>query len=140
MIVWILCGQVATAPVGTGNSVYASAALRELVTAAAAENRRLIEARPAFRARVESEWAWITQDSIDREAVFAVQQQASRVEWKGGAFDVHVVAGPRALHLTELSPMVPGLSWLIPAVTASNFLSSSSVACVPQQIGSASVS
>src|SRR5258708_26372360 len=91
MIVVMLFTQLATTAPAV-DSVYSSPAVRALVTAAAAENWRLTQLVPAFRARRESQLAIVTQDSIDREITLFAQQHASSVEWKNGSFDVRVTA------------------------------------------------
>jgi hypothetical protein len=114
MIVVLLFAQLATTTPAI-DSVYSSPAVRELVTAAAAENRRLAQFVPAFRAHVESELALVTQDSIDREMALFTQQHASTVQWKNGSFDVRVTSARPAVRLPQF-PGWPGPAWLLPAL------------------------
>jgi hypothetical protein len=114
MIVVMLFAQLAVTPARI-DSVYSSPAVRDLVTAAAVENRRLAQFVPAFRARVESELAMVTQDSIDREMAFFTQQHASTVQWKDGSFTVRVISARPPVRVPQL-PGWPGPAWLIPAL------------------------
>lgn len=114
MIALLVFAQLATARPAT-DSVYSTPAVRAIVEAAAAENRRLAQSYPAFRARVESELAWINQDSVDRETALVTQQHASTVQWANGSFDVHVTSARPAVRLPQMVAW-PGPGWLLPAL------------------------
>ena len=114
MIALLMFAQLATTNRAI-DSIYSSPAVRSLVTAAAAENRRLTQFVPAFRAQVESELAMVTQDSIDREMVLFAQQHASTVQWKNGSFDVHVTSARPAVRLPQMQGWA-GPTWLLPAL------------------------
>lgn len=74
------------------DSVYASAALRDLVARAAVQNHAPPAAFRGYGARVETELSLIVRDTIGRESVAQTEQLASAVKWtRGGDYDMHVV-------------------------------------------------
>ena len=77
---------------GSGDSTYASAALRDFVARAAAGNRAPPARLLGYEAAVESELAFILRDSLGRELTGQVEQLAARATWtREGTYDVHVV-------------------------------------------------
>jgi hypothetical protein len=79
----------ASAPV---DSVYSTAAVRQLVERASVANRRVPDALRGYRARVESEMAFIARQPDGTEQTFTVEQTASTVRWdRSGRFEQRVI-------------------------------------------------
>jgi hypothetical protein len=79
----------APAPV---DSVYSTAAVRQLVERASVANRRVPDALRGYRARVESEMAFIARQPDGTEQTFTVEQTASTVRWdRSGRFEQRVI-------------------------------------------------
>ncbi|MEP7345894.1 MAG: hypothetical protein ABI877_11525, partial [Gemmatimonadaceae bacterium] len=113
MLIIALCMQVAVV-----DSVYSSAALRALVSEAAARNRNMPASVRRYAAAVESEVAIVIRQAPGTEAPVSLEQLSARVQWsRPGYFEQHVVgnrleaAGPQLTALTFLrqSLLVPHL-------------------------------
>jgi hypothetical protein len=89
MLPLLLFAQLALPP---GDSVYSSAALRDLVARAAVENHAPPPAFRGYRARVETELSLILRDTLGRESVAQTEQLESAARWtRGGDYDMHVI-------------------------------------------------
>jgi hypothetical protein len=92
LIVFFVAQLAAASTQSGADSIYASAALREMVAVAAASNR---EPPPEFRsyeARVETELSLVIRDTIGRERAAQVEQLAATARWQRmGVYDLHIV-------------------------------------------------
>jgi hypothetical protein len=74
------------------DSIYSTPAVRALVARAAASNRRVPDSLRAYRARVESEMAFIARQPDGSEQTFTVEQAASTVAWdRSGRYEQRVI-------------------------------------------------
>src|SRR5690349_18801586 len=81
----------AGAPAGA-DSIYSTPAVRALVERASTANRRVPDSLIAYRARVESEMAFIAMQPDGAEQTFAVEQAASTVQWdRTGRYEQRVI-------------------------------------------------
>ena len=70
---------------------YSSPAVRDLVTRAAAANRQPPPSLRGYRARVESEFALVSHDTLGRELSSQVEQLDADASWmRDGEYDLHV--------------------------------------------------
>ena len=74
------------------DSIYSSAAVRVLVERAVVANRRIPDSLQAYRARVESEMAFVARQTDGTEQTFAIEQTESAVRWqRPGHFEQRVI-------------------------------------------------
>jgi hypothetical protein len=74
------------------DSVYSTAAVRQLVERASVANRRIPDGLRGYQARVESEMAFIARQPDGIEQTFTVEQAATTVRWdRSGQFEQRVV-------------------------------------------------
>lgn len=93
----------------SADSVYTSAALRDLVTRAVVANHAPPPAFRGYRAHVETEMSLLMRDTLGRERAAQIEQVASSVKWtRGSEYGMHVV-GYRA---QTLGPSISTLSFL----------------------------
>jgi hypothetical protein len=91
------------------DSVYASAAVRDLVARAAVANHAPPPAFRGYRAHVETEMSLLMRDTLGRERAAQIEQVASSVKWtRGSNYGMHVL-GYRA---QTLGPSISTLSFL----------------------------
>ncbi|MEP6999244.1 MAG: hypothetical protein ABI969_02115 [bacterium] len=109
----LIFAQLAVAP----DSVYATAAVRALVTRAAIENHAPPVAFRGYRARVESEMSLLLRDTLGRERAAQLEQVASSINWvRGGDYEMHVV-GFRAQSLgSPISTLTYIRGWTEPSL------------------------
>ena len=82
--------QLATPP--SSDSTYTTPALRALVGRAVVANRRVPDSLIAYRARMESELAFVARQPDGIEQTFAIEQTESSVRWtRTGEFEQRVV-------------------------------------------------
>ena len=92
MLTLLLAAQLAVATSSTGDSVYASRALRDFVARASAGNHEPPASLLAYRARVQTELSFVLHDTLGREQTTQIEQLASRAAWdRNGRYDVHVI-------------------------------------------------
>jgi hypothetical protein len=76
----------------SADSTYSSPAVRSLVERAVVANRRVPDSLRAYRARVESEMAFVARQPDATEQTFAVEQTESVVRWqRPGLFEQRVI-------------------------------------------------
>lgn len=109
--------QPARTDTAGGDSVYASAALRRLVAAAAALNRAPPPALRGYRAAVETEIGFVLRDTLGREFTTQAEQLASEAQWRRpGSYELHVV-GYRSQSLgAPFSALGLMRSWTVPTL------------------------
>ncbi|MEP6491609.1 MAG: hypothetical protein ABJF01_02945 [bacterium] len=91
MLSLLLCAQLAAATQSV-DSVYSSAALREMVARAAAANRRPPAELRSYQSRIETEVSLILRDTLGRENSAEVEQLASTARWtRDEHYDLHVI-------------------------------------------------
>jgi hypothetical protein len=93
MLILSLCAQLAAgvAPPAP-DSIYSSAALRQMVASAAAANQRPPTALRSYQSHIETELSLILRDTLGREHTAEVEQLATAATWdRGGRYDLHVV-------------------------------------------------
>jgi hypothetical protein len=74
------------------DSTYSTPAVRALVARAAASNRRVPDSLLTYRARVESEMAFIARQPDGTEQTFAIEQAASVVRWdRSGRYEQRII-------------------------------------------------
>lgn len=84
----LIVAQIAVAR----DSLYASDALRALVTRASVANHAPPPSFRGYRAHVESELSLLLRDTLGRERATQLEQLASSVRWqRGGAYDMRVI-------------------------------------------------
>lgn len=87
MLIFLLAAQIAVA-----DSVYSSAAVRDVVAEAARLNREVPAALQGYRANVESEIAIVARRANGAEGIFSVEQVRNEVRWvRTGEFEQRVV-------------------------------------------------
>ncbi|HEX7019833.1 MAG TPA: hypothetical protein VF159_07490 [Gemmatimonadaceae bacterium] len=90
MLPFLLAAQLAAA--ASGDSVYATDALRALVARAAVANRLPPPELAGYRARVESELSLLLRDTLGREQTAQTEQIATAAAWhRDGEYDLHVI-------------------------------------------------
>lgn len=103
---------------GAGDSIYASASVRALVSEAARLNRRVPETLAGYRASAESEMAIIARRSEGHEGVVSIEQTRNEVRWaRPGAYEQHVVgyrAESMGLQFSSLSYFRQ--AWTVPVL------------------------
>lgn len=109
--------QPTRATAAGGDSVYASAALRSLVAAAAALNRAPPPSLRGYRADIETEIGFVLRDTLGREFTTQAEQLASEAEWRRpGSYELHVV-GYRSQSLgAPFSALGLMRSWTVPTL------------------------
>jgi hypothetical protein len=97
--------------------IYASAALRDLVTRASTANHSPPPAFGGYRAHVETEFSLLLRDTLGRERSAQIEQVASAVHWtRGGSYDMHVV-GYRSQSIGSLVSMMSFVNgWTEPSL------------------------
>src|SRR5687767_6837691 len=76
----------------SADSTYSSPAVRSLVERAVVANRRVPDSLRAYRARVESEMAFVARQPDATEQTFAIEQTESVVRWqRSGLFEQRVI-------------------------------------------------
>jgi len=89
-LAFVVMAQI-TAPAAR-DSIYSTAAVRSLVERAVASNRRVPDSLRAYRARVESEMAFIARQPDGAEQTFTIEQAESAVEWdRTGRYEQRVI-------------------------------------------------
>lgn len=74
------------------DSVYSSAAVRDLVVAAAAANHEPPAELQGYRSHIETELALILRDTLDREHAAEVEQLATEARWtRADRYELHIV-------------------------------------------------
>src|SRR5215218_577377 len=100
------------------DSIYSTPALRALVTRAVASNRRVPDSLLTYRARVESEMAFIARQPDGAEQTFTIEQTESVVRWdRTGNYEQRVI-GYRS-QATGFTVSAVGLfrqAWTIPVL------------------------
>jgi hypothetical protein len=92
MLSLILCAQFVIAARSAEDSTYSSAALRNIISAAARENRRPPPALQSYRSHIETEMSLMIRDTLGRERTAEVEQLATAAHWnRNGTYDLHVV-------------------------------------------------
>jgi hypothetical protein len=93
MVAVLLLAQMAVvAPPHQSDSVYATAALKSAVAAAALANRDAPSALAAYRAHLESEIGLLIVDTLGRERIGQVEQIASRAMWsRDSGYNAHIL-------------------------------------------------
>jgi hypothetical protein len=92
MLSLLLCAQLAAAAPAMGDSIYATAALRDLVARASEENLRPPPGFQSYTSRIETELSLIIRDTLGREHTAQTEQFATNAEWTlGGRYDLHIV-------------------------------------------------
>jgi len=90
MLALVLALQLATSP--TGDSIYATPALRDLVARAAVENAAPPPELHGYRSHIETEMSLLIRDTLSREHAAEVEQIATEARWeRGGRYDLHIV-------------------------------------------------
>jgi hypothetical protein len=91
MLTFVLLAQLALANQAV-DSTYSSPALREMVAAAAAANRRAPDSLKSYTSRIETEASLIIRDTLGREHSGEVEQMATAARWeRGGRYDLHII-------------------------------------------------
>jgi hypothetical protein len=108
------------------DSTYSSVALRDFIAIAAESNRVPPPTLRAYRARVESELAFLLRDTLGRERVAQVEQVAMTARWESGgggsgeqganarAYDLHIVGYRSQTVGVPYSALSFARSWTIP--------------------------
>ncbi len=92
MLPFILFAQLVTASFSAGDSTYSTEALRNMIAAAAVENRRPPALLASYRSDVETEFALMIRDTLGREHTAEIEQLASVARWRrDGDYELHVV-------------------------------------------------
>src|SRR5215467_4625607 len=92
MLILLLCAQLAAAANPATDSVYSSAALRELVARASEENLHPPPGFQSYRSRIETELSLLVRDTLGREHTAQIEQFATSAEWtRDGRYDLHVI-------------------------------------------------
>jgi hypothetical protein len=92
MLALVVAALVQVAAQPSAESTYTTPALRTLVGRAAIANRRVPDSLLAYRARMESELAFVARQPDGIEQTFAIEQTESSVRWaRSGEFEQRVV-------------------------------------------------
>lgn len=96
---------------------YASPALREFVTRAAAANRAPPSSLQGYAARLSSEIALVASDSIGREQALQIEQLALGATWsRRGRYDLHVLGYRSQSVGAPFSALSFVRSWTVPTL------------------------
>jgi hypothetical protein len=110
----LVAAQISAATVV--DSTYSTPAVRRLVERASVSNRRVPDSLRAYRARVESEMAFVARQADGTEQTFSVEQTENAVRWdRTGRYEQRVI-GYRAQSVGLTVPAV-GLvrqAWTVP--------------------------
>ena len=92
MFFLVLAAQLAGSALSPArDSVYATAALREVVARAAVENRVPPAALRGYRSHIESELGLMVRDTLGRELTAQIEQIATAATWRrSGQYELHV--------------------------------------------------
>lgn len=91
MLAFLAWAQLSTAQ-QHADSVYSSAALRDLVVAAAAANRKPPDELQGYRSHIETELALILRDTLGREHAAEVEQLATEAHWtRAERYALHII-------------------------------------------------
>jgi hypothetical protein len=106
--------QIAAHP--SPDSTYTTPALRALVGRAVVANRRVPDSLLAYRARMESELAFVARQPDGIEQTFAIEQTESTVRWaRSGEFEQRVVGyRSQAVGVTVSAVGLFRQAWAIP--------------------------
>jgi hypothetical protein len=92
MLALVVAGLVQVTAQSASDSTYTTPALRALVGRAVLTNRRVPDSLLAYRARMESELAFVARQPDGIEQTFAIEQTESTVQWgRSGEFEQRVV-------------------------------------------------
>jgi hypothetical protein len=112
----LLFAQLFAAPTVT-DSTYSSAALRELVAAAADANRRVPDSLAAYRSRIETEASLLVRDTLGREHTAEVEQLASDARWeRNGRYDLRIVGYRSQSVGVPYSTLTIARGWTVPVL------------------------
>lgn len=101
----------------TGGSRYASSALRALVARAAVVNREAPPSLAGYRARVESEFAFVLHDTLGQERTTQVEQLEARADWqRSGRYDLHVIGYRLQSSGAPISALSVVRGWTVPVL------------------------
>ena len=117
MLTLVLAAQVA-ATTAQDTATYSSSAVRALVVAAASANRVVPPTLGSYRADLESEISFAARRTDGGEAVFSVEQMASRLTWNRSGATTQEVIGYRS-QARGMSFSTLGLlteSWVVPSL------------------------
>jgi hypothetical protein len=105
-----------TAAPAANDSIYSSPALRRLVERASELNRRVPDSLRTYRAKVESEMAFIARQADGIEQTFTVEQTASNVQWdRSGGYEQRVIGyRSQSLGLTISAAGLFRQAWTVP--------------------------
>ena len=91
MLAFVISARLAAAQ-QAADSVYSSAALRDLVAAVAAANHRPPPALQGYRSHIETELALALRDTLGREHAAEVEQVATEAHWtRADRYELHIV-------------------------------------------------
>lgn len=98
MLSLMICAQLAAACLPgipsppRADSTYSSPALREMIAAAAAANRRPPTQLAGYQSHIETETSFIVRDTLGRERSAEVEELATHATWtRSGRYDLHIV-------------------------------------------------
>jgi hypothetical protein len=112
----LLFAQLLTAQTAP-DSIYSSAALRDLVAAAADANRRVPDSLAAYRSRIETEASLLVRDTLGREHTAEIEQLASDARWeRGGRYDLHIVGYRSQSVGVPYSTLTIARGWTVPVL------------------------
>ena len=120
MLAFVVSALVQIAAQPPRDSMYTTPALRALVGRAVVANRRVPDSLLAYRARMESELAFVARQPDGIEQTFAIEQTENNVWWaRSGEFEQHVVGyRSQSVGVTVSAVGLFRQSWVVPICTA----------------------
>ena len=107
----------ATGSATRADSVYASPAVRDIVAAAAINNRTPPPEFRGYEAHVETELSLIVRDTLGRERAAQIEQLAATARWRGmGDYNLHVVGYRSQTVGVPYSALSIVRGWTIPSL------------------------
>ena len=116
MLSFVLFAQLAVAQ-PSPDSIYSTAALREMVAAAAEANRRVPDSLASYQSRIETEASLLVRDTLGREHTAEIEQFASDAQWeRGGRYDLHIVGYRSQSVGVPYSTLTITRGWTVPVL------------------------
>jgi hypothetical protein len=99
------------------DSTYSTPALRELIAAAAAANRRVPDSLASYTSRIETETSLLIRDTLGREETAEVEQMATAAHWdRAGEYDLHIIGYRSQSVGVPYSTLTMVRGWTVPSL------------------------
>jgi hypothetical protein len=116
MLSFVLLAQLAVAQLHP-DSIYSTPALRAVVAAAAAANRRVPDSLASYTSRIETETSLLIRDTLGREHTAEVEQLATAAHWdRSGQYDLHIIGYRSQSVGVPYSTLTLVRGWTVPSL------------------------